>query len=113
MAIPKTLRDTEFVGRVVEALSAESWKTVTPTLYETALKTRYLRDDESKEIMDTVIENTVFDFGTVYDNWKGFSFMLEFMMNAGNSNFRSYYAGRYPNARTQIKKTVKAFDKIG
>ncbi len=112
LAVPKTVKDTEFVGRVVEALSAESWKTVTPTLYEVALKTRYLRDDESKEVMDIIIENTVFDFGTVYDNWNGFAFMLQFMMNDQNKNFRSYYAGRKGNAKAQIKKTVKAFDKL-
>ncbi len=112
MAIPKTAKDTEFIGRIVEAMSAESWKTVTPTLYETALKTRYLRDSESKEIMDIIIENTQFDFGTVYDNWKGFAFMLQFMMEGGNNNFRSYYTSRQANAKAQIKKTLKAFDKL-
>ncbi len=112
LAVPKTVRDTEFVGRIVEAMSAESWKIVTPTLYETALKTRYLRDSESKEVMDIIVEGTQFDFGTVYDNWKGFAFMLQFMMNDRNNNFRSFYATRQANAKAQIKKTVKAFDKL-
>ncbi len=112
LAVPKTVVDTEFVGRIVEALSAESWKLVTPTLYETALKTRYLRDSESKEVMDIIIEGTQFDFGTVYDNWKGFAFMLEFMIKDQNNNFRSYYATKQHNAKIQIKKTIKAFDKL-
>ena len=113
LAVPKTCRDTEFVGRIVEALSAESWKTVTPTLYETALKTRYLRDNESKEVMDLIINGTQFDFGTVYDNWQGYSFMLQFMMKDGNSNFESYYQKKYSAARLQYKMVVKAFDKVG
>ncbi len=113
LAVPKTCRDTEFVGRIVEALSAESWKTITPTLYETALKTRYLRDNESKEVMDLIIDGTQFDFGTVYDNWQGFSFMLQFMMRDGNSNFESYYQRQYSAARLQYKMVVKAFDKVG
>ncbi len=112
LAVPKTVQDTEFVGRIVEALSAESWKLVTPTLYETALKTRYLRDSESKEVMDIIIEGTQFDFGTVYDNWQGFAFMLQFMMAADNKNFRSYYATKQHNAKAQVKKTIKAFDKL-
>ena len=111
LAVPKTCKDTEFVGRIVEALSAESWKTVTPTLYEIALKTRYLRDSESKEIMDMVIDGTQFDFGTVYDNWKGFAFMLQFMMRDGNNNFQSYYTQRFTHARYQIRTVIKAFDR--
>ncbi len=112
-AVPKTVKDTEFVGRIVEALSAESWKTVTPTLYEIALKTRYLRDNESKEIMDIIIENTQFDFGTVYDNFKGFSLVIENLMRPQNKNFRSYYATKQSNAKAQLKKVIKAFDKLG
>ncbi len=112
LAVPKTVKDTEFVGRIVEALSAESWKTVTPTIYEIALKTRYLRDDESKEVMDIIIENTQFDFGTVYDSWQGFAFALEFMMRENRNNFRSYYATKQHNAKAQLKKVIKAFDKL-
>ncbi len=112
LAIPKTVDDLEFVGTIVEALSAENWKTVTPTLYEIALKTRYLRDSESKEIMDLVIDGTKFDFGTVYDNWQGFAFMLERLMSTQNSNFQSYYKSQRMSAKAQLKKTLKAFDKI-
>ncbi len=111
LAIPKTCKDTEFVGTIVEALSAESWKTVTPTLYEIALKTRYLRDSQSKEIMDMVIEGTQFDFGTVYDNWLGFAFMLEKLMRSRNSNFESYYQKNLGAARYQLKTTLKIIEK--
>ena len=112
LAVPKTARDLEFIGTITEALSAESWKTVTPTLYEIALKTRYLRDAESKKIMDLVIDGTQFDFGTVYDNWQGFAFMIQRLMGSKNSNFQSYYKTQYSKARYQIKATVKAIDKI-
>ncbi len=112
LAVPKTAKDTEYVGIITEALSAESWKTLTPTLYEIALKTRYLRDNESKEIMDIIIEGRTFDFGYIYDGWQGFSFMLQSMMGNGNSNFESYYKTRFTSARYQYKSVVKALDKI-
>ncbi len=112
LSVPKTVTDTEFVGIITEALSAESWKTVTPTIYEIALKTRYLRDSESKEVMDIIIDNTVFDFGSVYDNWKGFAFMLERMMMNRNPNFESYYKTQYSSARIHYKSLVKAMDKM-
>ena len=112
LAVPKTVKDTEFVGTIVEALSAETWKTVTPTLYEIALKTRYLRDNESKEVLDIIVEGRTFDFGFIYDGWKGFSFMLSGLFGSGNSNFQSYYDKRYSQARTQYKSIVKAIQKI-
>ncbi len=113
LAVPKTVKDTEFVGTMVEALSAESWKTVTPTYYEIALKTRYLRDNESKEVLDLIIEGTTYDFGYIYDGWGGFAFSLQRLVSAGNSNFESHYNQNRPNARARYKKIVKAFSKLG
>ncbi len=112
LAIPKTCRDTDFVGRIVEALSAESWKTVTPTFYEIALKTRYLRDSESKEVLDIIIDGRVFDFGYVYDGFQGYSFTIQRMMQSKNNNFTSEYNRLYSGARLQYKMVIKAFDKM-
>ena len=103
----------EIEGTVVEALSAESYKQVTPTLYEIALKTRYLRDNESKEVLDLLIDGRVYDFGYIYDNFQGFGIMLGSLMHSQNSNFESYYAKKYGNARIHFKKIIKVFDKLG
>ncbi len=112
MAVPKTVKDTEFVGTVVEALSAESYKTVVPTFYEIALKTRYLRDSESKEVLDMIIDARNFEFGYIYDNFQGFGFMLQTMMGSGKDNFESYYSSKLKTAQMHYKKVIKAFDKL-
>ncbi len=112
LAVPKTVKDTAFVGTIVEALSAETWKTVTPTFYEIALKTRYLRDNESKQVMDIVINGRTFDFGYIYDGFQGFSFTLQRMIAAGNNNFESQYSRVFSGARYRYKSVVKAFAKI-
>jgi hypothetical protein len=113
LAVPKTVKDVEFVGTIVEALSAESYKQVTPTLYEIALKTRYLRDNESKEILDIIIDGRMYEFGYLYDGFQGFAFMLSGMLGQNNNNFESYYQKKYNNARLHFKKVVKVFDKMG
>ena len=112
LAVPKTVKDTAFVGTIVEALSAETWKTVTPTFYEIALKTRYLRDAESKEVLDLIIKGTTYDFGYIYDGWQGFSFTLQRMIASGNNNFESVYSRGFSSARYRYKSVVKAFAKI-
>ena len=113
LAVPKTVKDTEFVGTVIEALSAESYKQVITTLYEIALKTRYLRDDESKDVLDMVIDGRVYDFGYIYGGFEGFGFMLGSLMSSHSNNFESYYARQYGNAKIHFKKIVKVFDKLG
>ncbi len=112
LAVPKTVKDTAFVGKIVEALSAETYKNVVPTFYEIALKTRYLRDSESKEVLDIIIDGRTFDFGYIYDGWKGFAFTLQRMVSAGNNNFESVYSSTYTSARNRIKSIYKAFAKI-
>ena len=113
LAVPKTVKDTEFVGTIMEALSAESYKRVVPTLYEIALKTRYLRDDESKDVLDIVIDGRMYDFGYIYGGFQGFGFMLGAMFEKGNNNFESYYQSKYGNARIHYKKVIKIFDRLG
>jgi len=110
LAVPKTCKDTKFVGTIVEALSAENWKMWTPTIYEIALKTRYLRDNESKEVLDILIENTVYDFGYVFHF--GFSNFLSEMILQGKNNFQSYYSSKKTIARYGLKQIIKAFDKL-
>ncbi len=112
LAIPKTVKDTEFVGTCIEALSAESYKKVIPTIYEIALKTRYLRDNESKEVLDLVLDNRIYDFGILYGDWKGFEFCLSTLMGEGNPNFESYYDKNYTTARFHYRSIVKAFDRL-
>ncbi|MBQ7898131.1 MAG: hypothetical protein IJ323_06875 [Clostridia bacterium] len=112
LAVPKTVKDTEFVGTCIEALSAESYKQVIPTFYEIALKTRYLRDNESKKMLDIIINNRLFDFGYVYDGFKGFAYTLNDMFSSGSSNFESYYSREYTSVRSHFKVIIKAFDKL-
>jgi hypothetical protein len=63
--VPTTLpfEDYDMVGITMEALSAESWKTVSPAYYDEALKGRYSADETTAEIIDLIMEGRVFDWG--------------------------------------------------
>lgn len=112
LAVPKTAKDTDFIGVCIEALSAESYKQVVPTLYEIALKTRYLRDNESKDVLDLIIKGRTFEFGYIYGANEGFGFMLSKILSQSAPNFESYYNGRYKSARYHFKNIVRVFDKL-
>lgn len=92
LAVPITVSDPERTGIITEALCAESYKQVVPAYYETALKTKYTRDDESIAMIDMIVNSRVFDLGYVYDGWKGASFIFADLVSKNNPNFESKWA---------------------
>ena len=63
--VPATCGQTPAAGAAIEALCAESYRTVTPAYYEIALKQKYSRDDETSQMLDLIRAGATFDFGTV------------------------------------------------
>ena len=61
--IPATCSKIDAVGAAMEALCAESYRTVTPAYYEIALKKKYSRDDETSQMLDIIRDGISFDFG--------------------------------------------------
>ena len=110
LAVPKTAKDTDFIGTIVEALSAEAWKIKTPTFYEIALKTRYLRDNESKEVLDLLVDTVKFDFGFI--SYFGFSNFVNEMMFADNNNFQSYFKKKKTHANYELKQIIKVYQRM-
>lgn len=62
-SIPTTaINNVDFVSIIYEALCAESYKTVYPAFYDTALKGKYSTDAETAEMVDLIMAGRAFDF---------------------------------------------------
>lgn len=66
VTIPVDSKDRECAAAICEALAYESWKSVTPAYFETALKVKYARDNDSSQMFDIIREGASFDFGYIY-----------------------------------------------
>ena len=64
--IPVTNSSLELTGVMLEALSAESARTVIPAYYEVALKTKFTRDPESADMLDIIFNSRIYDLGDTY-----------------------------------------------
>lgn len=62
----KDTEKTDMLGAVLEAMALESYKTVVPAYYDTALKGRYLEDSESWRMLDMIYEHVKIDAGVLY-----------------------------------------------
>ena len=63
--VPVTLDpdDYAFVGIIMEALNAESWKTVYPAYYEEALRGRFSTDENMSKMIDLITNSRVYEYG--------------------------------------------------
>lgn len=100
---PKTLPEEnyDFMGIVMEALNAESYKTVYPTYYDTALKNKYSEDAQTAQMVDLIMEGRqcefAFQFGTYLSN-------LPYM-------FRNQIYAKDINLASTLQKSKKALNK--
>lgn len=60
--IPVTAKNNEMSAVILEAMAADGYKNVIPKYYETALKTKFSRDNDSEIMLDLIRDNIWFDF---------------------------------------------------
>lgn len=52
--VPVNSSKTDYIGAIMEAMAYESFRTVTPAYYESALKIKYTRDEQSARVIDII-----------------------------------------------------------
>ena len=110
MAIPKTCRDLEREGILLEAFAYESYRSVLPWYYEVLMTKKNVRDEESGLMLELIYNTRAFDFAYVYDNF-GMSFCFSTQVTAGNASLSSYYAKNEKVASKLIDLNVKTYAK--
>ena len=115
-AVPSTVKDPEFAGLMVEALTAEGYKSVLPTYYEYALKQKFVRDEEyyeqTLEILDLIEQTLTLTFWYMYGGSepKLYVDMANKLLLEDYTDFASYYARTEGIAKEQIKKILTFFE---
>ena len=67
MSVPKTNDDLDNTGIILEMMAYEGMKTLIPAFYESLLKTKTARDEESAEMIDFIFGNLSYDIGNMYN----------------------------------------------
>lgn len=97
-AIPQyfTVEEAYDIGIILECMSAASKDEVTPALYDQLLESKYIRDEESKEMLTYILDSKVYD-------WAGDL--------AWASSLRTAYQGVLTNGSSSFTTSVKATEK--
>ena len=103
--VPVTNDKLEMTGAFLEALAYESQKTVVPVYYETSLKIKLLRDEESIEMLDLMSRSRVFDLVYIY-NWGNTGEIYSNLMIKKSRDFASEYAKKENSIIAAMEKSL-------
>ncbi|MBQ7983637.1 MAG: hypothetical protein IJ302_08705 [Clostridia bacterium] len=109
LAVPTTAADTEFIGIITEALNAESYKQVVPVYYETALKDKYARDEETLEMIDIVMQGRFVDIGFIYDGFVGAGYIPARLVQKNDNNVESYIEKNEKTINARYDQIIEYF----
>ncbi|MCI8387508.1 MAG: hypothetical protein HFE63_03460 [Clostridiales bacterium] len=108
MFIPQTTRNADMVGMVCEALSYYSMIDVVPKYYEVALKEKYTRDDDVKEMLEIIRESAMMDFNFAYSTcFDPFTNSITEYRQGWPENLTSYHASNLPKWQSTLNDLVE------
>lgn len=111
--IPNTAQDTDTIGLMLEAMSAEGYRTVYPAYYEIALKGKYAQDIESRKILDIINDSRLMSFTYVYSDSPLNNIFRNLLANSNPSaDYASFYKKNLKAAEKNVKKLVDTFEKL-
>lgn len=102
------LRNEWYNRLVTEALAVESYKNIRPAVFETVMKDKLLRDDESIEIFNTIISGIKVDFAFLYTA-NGYGLTLKELLMKRSTDLSSYYAERETAAINYYNEVIASY----
>ncbi len=107
LCIPKTCVDLDSTGMILEALAAESVSTVAQAVYDVCLDGKYVRDEESADMIDIIFDNKVFDIAYMW-NLGSFRSAVVNQVKAGNSEVASMIESNKPTLEAALLDQYEA-----
>ncbi|MCL2814555.1 MAG: hypothetical protein FWD23_08145 [Oscillospiraceae bacterium] len=106
-SVPANCPDAEAAGIILEEMAYQSKQTVLPVYFDIAINGKYLRDDESVEMIDYIMENRVIDLGVANDYGNLDSRILDAVYK-GNYTFSSIYEKNGDAVRKKLENIMAA-----
>ena len=108
LLLPADMDDPEFVGVVLEALCAESYRQVVPVLYDVVYQNKYLRDSESETMFNLIRGSLVYDLNWNYGDGSQISYLVSRTVGKQNSDVASFLASNLSAAQANLDAVYDA-----
>jgi len=111
VSIPTSVSNPETTGLITEALVYESRYTLLPAYYDVNIKTKFARDEESKEMIDMILANRLYDLGGVY-GWGGISGFFGGLSNGTQNSLAAFWEKNSAKIESAMQKTLDQLSQI-
>lgn len=111
VTITAAAQDQEMSGLIIEAMAAKSKYTLTPAYYDVALTYKYMRDTDSAEMLDIILDSRRFDLGYVY-NWGSLYSNIVSIIFAGKDTFASTWEKGANSFDVAMEKTLEKYEEL-
>jgi ABC-type glycerol-3-phosphate transport system substrate-binding protein len=105
-------KDEQDIGFILEALSAEGYRTIYPAYYEVAMQGRYSKDAESKRVLTMLHPLRVIDFAYVYTGDQCFSRSLYKLISEQSKDYASLLGSGTDTANDKLASLVATFKEL-
>ncbi|MBE6611946.1 MAG: hypothetical protein E7632_05600 [Ruminococcaceae bacterium] len=107
LCIPATNERSEMTGHIFDALGFYSQQYVTPEFIDTTVHSKSLRDEDSAQMLEIILDTLVYDIGRIYD-WGGVGDMLYKMTKNKSKSFASEYAKIESAMKAEYEATMES-----
>ncbi|MHB1150836.1 MAG: hypothetical protein ACYCWE_11130 [Eubacteriales bacterium] len=108
LGIPITNPDAERTAVIIDNLCAESHRSVKNVYYNVLLEGKYIRDNESSEMLDIIFGNRIFALEQIY-GWGNLSAVIMNAASAKQTGIASKIAAIEEKINTDIGKTTEYY----
>ncbi len=110
-SVPNTCQNPELTGVTLEAMAYYSVDTLTTAYYDNALKSRYVRDEESGKMLDIIFATRVYDLGFIF-NWGNAGNLVTSLYTGKQTEYASGWEKIEKAAQKTMEKAIKQFAEI-
>ena len=111
VTVPAGCPDVKMTALLLEAMGAQSEKTVATEYFEQKLALQSVRDSESAGSLGIIIDTKGFDMGQCY-RWNDLHLILEDCLTQKNNSFYSNYQGKVSGIQIEMNKTISAYQSL-
>lgn len=111
LALPTIVSDAEMSANVFEYLSFQSMKYLKPAYFDKALTYKAMRDEESMEMLDYILDGRVVDIGHIADVGTVCSSLIN-QLNSGKYELSSFFQKKMKVAVKQLEKVMENYSSL-
>ena len=106
--IPVTNTELQRTAWVLDALGAEGKNTLTPAYYESYLKGKTTRDEESRASLEIIFNSVLYDVGACFD-WGDITHLPRELLDSDSRDIASAYQKKEKIVLKAMERSMKSF----